>query len=148
MRTRTVMAVSMVLVLTVSLVSLLGCSEATETSTPTPTLTRTATPASTPAPPPPTIPQFPHLFYGELHADGAPAPVGTVVEARVNGKVRGNITTTEVGIYATFDVRPLLVQGDIEDGATIEFYADGAKCNEIGIFQAGGHTELDLTYSP
>ena len=71
-----------------------------------------------------------------------------MVEAKVNGEVRGSITTTEVGIYATRMFQPLLVQGDIEEGATIEFYADGAKCNEIGIFQAEGHTELDLTYAP
>jgi hypothetical protein len=68
------------------------------------------------------------------------------VEARVNGEVRGSITTTEVGIYATFSVQPLLVQGDIEEGATIEFYADGAGCNEIATFQAGDHTELNLSY--
>jgi hypothetical protein len=133
MRTRTVIAVSIVLVLMLSLVSPLGCSEATETSTATPT---------------PTPPAFPHLFYGELHADGTPAPVGTLVEAKVNGEVRGSIISTEAGIYATLELRPLLVQGDIEEGATIEFYADGVKCNEIGIFQAGGHTELDLTYAP
>ena len=138
MRTKTAIAVSIVLVLMVSLVSPLGCSEATETPTATPT----------PTPAPPTLPAFPHLFYGELHADGTPAPVGTVVEAKVNGEVRGSIITTEAGIYATFELQPLLVQGDIEEGATIEFYADGVKCNEIGIFQAGGHTELNLTYAP
>jgi hypothetical protein len=85
------------------------------------------------------------LFYGELRADGTPAPVGTFVEARVNGEVRGSITTTEVGIYATFGVQPLLVQGDIEEGSTIEFYADGFRCSEIATFQAGGHTELNLS---
>lgn len=69
-----------------------------------------------------------------------------MVEARVNGEVRGSITTTEVGIYATFSVQPLLVQGDIEEGATIEFYADGARCDETATFQAGGHMELNLSY--
>ncbi len=89
-------------------------------------------------------PALPHLFYGELHADGSPAPAGTVVEARVNGEVRGSITTTEVGIYATFSVNPLLVQG-VASGATIEFYANGVQCNEVATFQLGRWTELDLT---
>lgn len=137
MRTRTVIAVSIVLVLMLSLVSPLGCSEATETPTATPTPTPT-----------PTFPAFPHLFYGELHSDGTPAPVGTLVEAKVNGEVRGSIISTEAGIYATLELQPLLVQGDIEEGATIEFYADGVKCNQIGIFLAGDRTDLDLTYAP
>ena len=89
-------------------------------------------------------PALPHLFYGTLYADGAPAPVGTVVEAKVNGVVRGTITTTEVGIYATFTFNPLLVQG-VANGATIVFYANGAECSPTAIFQAGSHTELNLT---
>ena len=84
-----------------------------------------ATPAYASTPP------LPHAFYGDLTRNGSPAPSSTQVEARGEGVltgIEGNpITTNEVGKYGgpgALDQK-LIVQGDIEEGATITFYVNG-----------------------
>jgi len=115
-----------------------------------------ATPAAVQPPP------IPHSFYGTVEINGAPAPVGTQVEARgagVQTGVSGNpITVTQAGQYGGpggFDPK-LVVQGQVANGTPIEFYVDGvrAQCavpggtwQESYPFSSGAVTELDLTPS-
>ncbi|UCH43518.1 MAG: hypothetical protein JSW16_02960, partial [Dehalococcoidales bacterium] len=88
---------------------------------------------------------YPHSFYGTLTIGGSPAPIGTEVTAVVEGG-SGNITTTEVGKYGDPGTGPkLVVGGDIEQGALIEFYADGSKADQTAYFFEGRLTELNLT---
>ena len=104
---------------------------------------------------------LPHVFYGSLLIATEPAPAGVEVEARGTGIMTGidgnPITTIEEGKYGgpgPFDPK-LIVQGDIQEGAPIEFYVDGvrAKCREAGAaawqdtypWHSGGETELDLS---
>lgn len=74
------------------------------------------------------IVELPHAFYGTLTVDGAPAPIGLQVEARGSGVrtgVDGNPTTTvSPGVYGTLNAYEprLVVQGDIDDGARLDFY--------------------------
>jgi len=96
------------------------------------------------------IPPVPHAFYGTLTMDGSPAPVGTVVTAKVGGVQYGTITTTVEGQYGSSDPLGdrLLVapgEGDIETGDTIYFYADGNVANQTYAFDPDEVTELDLT---
>ena len=107
-------------------------------------------------PPPP----IPHSFYGAVEINGAPAPVGTEVEARgteVLTGVSGNpLTVTQAGQYGGpggFDPK-LVVQGQVAAGTPIEFYVDGvrAECavpggpwEESYPFSSGAVTELNLT---
>ncbi|MCL0105009.1 Ig-like domain-containing protein [Dehalococcoidia bacterium] len=97
------------------------------------------------------IPPLPHAFWGDLTINGEPAPVGTTVEARVQGGlvgIEGNpLITTQVGKYGgpgAFDPK-LIVQGDIEPGAIIEFYVNGFKADQTYEFTPGGITRLDLS---
>jgi len=93
------------------------------------------------------IPTLPHAFYGTLTIGGSPAPVGTVVTAKVGGVQCGSITTTVVGQYGgsgAFDAK-LTVSGEIATGATIYFYAGGSVANETSTFSAGAVTQLNLT---
>jgi hypothetical protein len=108
------------------------------------------------------MPMLPHAFYGAVSMDGQPASVGTQIEARGEGVtlgVPGNpLTTTAVGLYGgaqVFDAK-LVAQGDVQEGAAIQFYVDGilAECALPGgpwltsyPFQAGGITELNLRAS-
>ena len=88
---------------------------------------------------------YPHAFYGTLTIGGSPAPIGTEVTAVVAGG-SGNITTTEVGKYGDAGTGPkLVVKGDIEPGALIEFYADGGEADQTANFFEGRLTELNLT---
>ncbi|MBI4267485.1 MAG: hypothetical protein HY662_01720 [Chloroflexi bacterium] len=96
-------------------------------------------------------PSPPHYFYGTLKIDNVDAPIGTTVEARVAGVLNGDfnpIVTTEVGKYS--DPEPpftfgLLVQGEIAEGATIEFWVNGTKANETAAWHSGQLTNLNLT---
>ncbi|MCL0092977.1 Ig-like domain-containing protein [Dehalococcoidia bacterium] len=97
------------------------------------------------------VPPLPHTFWGYLTINGEPAPVGTTVEARVQGGlvgIPGNpLTTTQVGKYGgpgPFDPK-LIVQGDIEPGAIIEFYVNGFRADQTYEFTPGGITRLDLS---
>jgi len=104
-------------------------------------------------------PPLPHSFYGTVELNGAPAPGGTLVEARGAGVlvgVPGNpITVTEAGRYGGpggFDPK-LVVQGEVAEGTAIEFYLNGvrAQCAVPGgpwqdtyPFSSGAVTELNL----
>ncbi len=80
-----------------------------------------------------------HGFYGAVTVNGRDAAVGTVISARVAGVQSGNWTLTDPGQYA------LIVQGDIAEGATIDFYVDDQKADQTFPFHDGWTTELDLT---
>ncbi len=94
-------------------------------------------------------PQLPHFFYGTSKINNIDTPVGTVIIAQVNGTEKGRIITTEIGEYggASANQDKLLVQGNIEESATIEFYVAGVKANEVHAFSSGDVTEKDLTWN-
>jgi len=72
-------------------------------------------------------PAMPHTFYGTLVINDIDAPIGTIVEARVEGVINtvdNPITTDEIGKYGGPDwpAQNLAVQGTITPGATITFW--------------------------
>ncbi|MFP3898149.1 MAG: InlB B-repeat-containing protein [Dehalococcoidia bacterium] len=80
-----------------------------------------------------------HGFFGTVTLAGEDAPAGTVIVARVGGTTYGSTTITTAGSYG------LLVQGDIEEEATIYFYVDGEEADQTFEYHDGWTTELDLT---
>ncbi len=90
-------------------------------------------------------PQLPHLFYGGITINGAPAPVGTVVIAKVGGVEKGRVTTTLAGKYGGLGAydQKLLVQGVVEP-ATITFSVDGRDATPTASFESGKMEKLDL----
>ncbi len=97
---------------------------------------------------PTSIPAIPHPFYGTVTIDGSDAPVGTVVTAKVGGVQYGSITTTVAGQYGgsgAFDLK-LAVTGEIDTGATINFFVNGVDTTQTYAFSPGADpTELNLT---
>ena len=95
-------------------------------------------------------PSLPHFFYGELTINGTPAPTGTPVEARGAGVITGisgnPLITTGAGIYggAGALAPKLLVQGEIAEGATIEFFVNGTRADQTAQWRSGQTTNLDL----
>jgi hypothetical protein len=91
------------------------------------------------------VPQLPHAFYGTVLVNGAQAPPGTQVSATVSG---GSVITNEQNPVATVggsygvNSPPLLVQGDIPNGAIITFHVTNANGTAIAAvtatFQSGG----------
>jgi hypothetical protein len=97
------------------------------------------------------VPPLPHAFYGAVEINGSPAPVGTEVEARGEGVVTGvqgnPIVTIEAGKYGGprgLDPK-LVVQGDIEPGATLTFYVNGVSTGQTTEWHSGEITKFDLT---
>jgi len=102
------------------------------------------------------IPTMPHPFYGTVTIGGEAAPVGTEITAKVAGVECGSYTTTVEGQYGSSDPYQddsLIVQGDIETGAEISFYAtntelgiDEVQADQTYAFSPGASlTELNLT---
>lgn len=106
-------------------------------------------------------PQLPHVFYGNVTIDGEPAQEYTIILAvgpGVHSNITGNPVTTQInGLYGSADVtaQKLAVQGYIEDGAPIAFYADGRRAEVYDVntsgpwqstypFRAGEMTNLNI----
>lgn len=94
-------------------------------------------------------PQLPHLFYGTSKINDTNTPVGTVIIAKVNGIEKDRINTTELGKYGgpAGNQDKLLLQGNIQEGSTIEFYISTVKANEVDSFDSGKIEEKNLTWS-
>ncbi len=105
-------------------------------------------------------PMLPHAFYGAVEINGAPAPIGVMVEARASGirtGIDGNpLVTTAVGGYGGSGVfaPKLVVQGDLVAGRLIEFYVNevraqcavpGGDWQDAFPFDPGAVTHLDLS---
>jgi len=80
-----------------------------------------------------------HGFHGTVKINHVNADIGTVISARVAGTEYGSCTVTTPGSYA------LIVQDDIDEGATIHFYVDGQEADQTFPFHDGWTTKLDLT---
>jgi len=105
------------------------------------------------------VPPLPHAFYGTLEVNGSDAEPGYRVKAQGIGvapDIEGNPITTEfVGEYGQVGpLQPkLIVQGDIADGAEIEFYVsvDGVTWVEAEtdpasvLWHSGEITRVDLS---
>ena len=96
------------------------------------------------------MPPLPHAFYGTLLVDEEPAPSGTLVTAEVQGQVCGSITTKYPGKYGSDEngnfgpgIEKLIVQGDIDDGAIVEFYVETVKADQTYPFTSGNVTQLN-----
>jgi len=97
------------------------------------------------------MPPLPHAFYGTVKINDSPAPAGTQIEARGEGiriDIEGNpIVTTTAGSYGSADPMgaKLIVQGTIQDGASVTFYVNGVSTGQTAEWHSGGVAELDLT---
>ena len=80
-----------------------------------------------------------HGFYGTVKINGVDADIGTAISAQVGGTEYGSCTVTTPGFYA------LIVEGEIDEGATIHFYVDGQEADQTFPFHDGWTTKLDLT---
>ena len=91
---------------------------------------------------------IPNQFYGNVTLNGADAPAGTVINAYIDGELRGTIDVTTAGEYGVSDLNYLKVNGnELEDeGKTINFTVDGAVADQIDTKWYAGQfpRELDL----
>ena len=93
-------------------------------------------------------PMIPCEFYGNVMINDNPAPVGTLIVAKIDGVERGSITTTEIGKYGgegTFDDR-LIVDGTGEDeGRIVTFFVKGVQASSEAVLNAGESKRQDFS---
>ncbi|PWR76236.1 PKD domain-containing protein [Methanospirillum stamsii] len=96
-------------------------------------------------------PALPCEFYGTVTIDGSPAPVGTILSAKINDAERGRYVLEEAGKYGgpgTFDQRLKIVaeDSDLSGGSPkVTFWIDGQKAWQETTFQPGISLNLDLS---
>ncbi|WP_292489670.1 PKD domain-containing protein [Methanoculleus sp. 10] len=93
------------------------------------------------------VPLLPAEFRGSVTIDGSPAPAGTVITARIDGRDCGSLTLESAGVYggdATFDKRLLVCGRDDDAEKTIAFFVDGARAAGTAVYTSGTSTRLDL----
>ena len=94
------------------------------------------------------VPPLPMEFSGSVTIDGSPAPAGTVVTARIDGRDCGSLTLATAGVYggdALFDERLVVCGEDGDAQKTIAFFVDGALAAGTAVYTPGVSTRLDLT---
>jgi hypothetical protein len=83
-------------------------------------------------------------YYGTVTIDGAPAPAGTLIQAIINGEVRGSIVTSVPGQYGSscvFGTR-LMVRPTEADSAShqplrLGFLINGVAADQTMLFSSG-----------
>jgi|GEM_PF-3521276 len=68
------------------------------------------------------------LVYGDVTIDGKPAPIGTVIVAKIVDIEVGNCTTEEEGIYG------ILIATNESEYTPINFYIDNSRAIQVVTF--------------
>ena len=89
-------------------------------------------------------PGVPHLFYGSVTLNSAPAPDGTTITAKING-IDVASTTTLDGKYGYSPIFYIPDPNNIREGDTISFFVNGVNTGQTYTFSNHDTTELNLT---
>ena len=80
------------------------------------------------------IPSFPRLYQGTITINGQPAPIGTIVQARVAGYVTGIQVIDETGVLPLMTVQPPEEDGYV--GEDVQFYVNCFRTPQTGEYVA------------
>ena len=87
-------------------------------------------------------PTLPNRFSGDVMLHGEPAPVGTVIDAYIDGDLRGNVDVKTAGKYVWLGVNG----SSMDNGSTITFTVGGVDADQTEVWIEGsGPRSLDLT---
>lgn len=92
------------------------------------------------------VPLLPAEFWGTVSVGESPAPAGTIITARIDGRDCGEFTTTAARVYGgetLFDERLIVSGGEGDAGKTITFLVGGAAAG-TAVYAPGTSTHLDL----
>ncbi|MFN8559118.1 MAG: lamin tail domain-containing protein [Dehalococcoidia bacterium] len=87
----------------------------------------------------------PHRFFGTVTLNGSVPPVGTRVEAAIDGRVCGVGQTSSGGNYVVDVDHQTSTPGCGRPGATVTFRVNGQTATPTGVFRDGGYERLDIT---
>ena len=89
------------------------------------------------------FPTMPHKFYGNVYVNGQPAPDGTTILAKIEGKYDVATTTTLNGKYGYYPYYFKIYYD--KPGKIINFYVNGIDTGTTAIFTSGTSTQLNLS---
>jgi len=91
--------------------------------------------------------EIPNCFYGNVTIDGVDAPVGTVINAYIDGTLGGTITIFTEGEYGyTGNYLEVFDTSGVDDGLEITFTISGYDAQETSIWiPFAGIRKLDLS---
>jgi hypothetical protein len=88
-------------------------------------------------------PEPPSSYYGTVKIYGSNVAEGTLITAKMDGNV---VASTEVLIDLGASVYAIKVPGEATiENDPVEFFIDGVKADQTGIWHSGGNTNLNLT---
>jgi hypothetical protein len=87
----------------------------------------------------------PARFFGTAYLHGAPAPAGTVVEARIGGTFCGAGFVSAAGRYSVDVASGGVSFGCGAPGVLVNFSVGGLPAREAGTYRGGEFIALDLT---
>jgi PKD repeat protein len=89
-------------------------------------------------------PPIPCTYHGTVTINGVPAPVGTIIQTKVYGTVRGQEYVYETGNYDYLAAQVTADEYSCGCTITVEFYVNGYKAPQTSTFTAGGGKEVNL----
>lgn len=92
-----------------------------------------------------TTPRQGHRFLGTVMLNGRPAPVGTVIEARIGIILCGSFTVRQKGFYEMDIANDMVVPGCGTQNNVVKFQVRGVDVRETSLFSRGANTVLNLT---
>ncbi|MCH8973463.1 MAG: trypsin-like peptidase domain-containing protein [Chloroflexi bacterium] len=91
-------------------------------------------------------PGFPAVFKGEIKIGGEPAPIGSILYARVSRAGRTDVwVSRELAVEGRYLI-PVSVTGTGYSGADVDFFLLAKRSDQRGRFEAGVSSELNLTF--
>ncbi len=95
----------------------------------------------------------PARYYGTVTINGEPAPIGTTIEAEVDGEVRGSITVETAGSYGgpnASDKQLTLTGSPASENRTVAFYitppdGDRLAADQTDAWEPTTRSEITLT---
>lgn len=93
------------------------------------------------------VPGKPLIIQGSLEVNGAPAPVGTVVSAELNGEIVGTTTVDHEGVYGYYPANRLPITGSTEDYPNLIFLVDGTVSQLVDVEALTNAKPGDILYS-
>ena len=91
-------------------------------------------------------PGFPAIFRGEIKFGGEPAPIGSILYARVSRAGRTDVWLSRELVVEGRYLLPVAVAGAGYSDADVHFFLLATQADQGARFKAGSSSELNLTF--
>lgn len=89
------------------------------------------------------LPSLPHTIRGSVYIDGSPAPLGTMITAKIGDETVSEFNITNQGLYAIGIETSVANQGEV-----VKLYVNGIDANASVVLKSGEIETVDLSVVP